>query len=125
MDWSLPFEIICDVSDYVIKLVLGLKKNKQLHIIYYASRVLNETQLNYVTMEKEMLAIVFVYNKFHLYLIGSKFIVFIDHSIIKYLLKKKESKPQLIRWVLLLQEFDMKIVDKKGTENLIANHLSK
>lgn len=65
---------------------------------------------------------VFTYDKFHLYLIGSKSIVFTDHSTIKYLLEKKESKPRLIKWVLLFQKFNMEIIDRKG---IVADHLSR
>ena len=67
----------------------------------------------------------FAFNKFKPYLIGNKTIVFIDHSAIKYLMTKKEAKPRLIRWVLLLQEFDVEIQDKKGSENMVADHLSR
>ena len=72
-----------------------------------------------------MLAVVFAFDKFHSYLIGSKVIVFTDNSALKYLLAKNKAKPRLIRWVLLLQEFDLEIRDKKDVENLIADHLSR
>ena len=83
---------------------------------------MNDAQLNYATTEKELLAIVFAFDKFRPYLIGNKVIVFTDHSTIKYLMTNKEAKPRLIHWVLLLQEFDVEIRDKKGSENMVADH---
>ncbi|KAI5328143.1 hypothetical protein L3X38_027539 [Prunus dulcis] len=88
-DWSLPFEIMCDASDFAIGAVLGQKKNKLPHVIHYASRTLNDAQLNYSTTEKELLAVVFALEKFRPYLVGSK------------------------------------IRDKKGCENVVADHLSR
>ena len=72
-----------------------------------------------------MLAVVYSYDKFRAYIIGSKVVVFTDHAAIRFLLEKKDAKPRLIRWVLLLQEFDMEIRDKRGVENVVANHLSR
>ncbi|RDY05659.1 putative mitochondrial protein, partial [Mucuna pruriens] len=73
----------------------------------------------------ELLAFVFALDKVRSYLLGSKIIVFSDHATLRYLLKKPDTKPRLIRWMLLLQEFDIEIRDKKRTENSVADHLSR
>ncbi|CAN6562572.1 unnamed protein product [Malus baccata var. baccata] len=105
--------------------VLGQRKDKQPHVIYYASRTLNDAQLNYSTTEKELLTVVFALDKFRSYLLGTKVIIYTDHAALKYLLTKKKAKPRLIRWMLLLQEFDIEIRAKKGSENVVADHLSR
>jgi hypothetical protein len=95
-DWHLPFEIMCDASDYAVGVVLGQSKDKKHYAISYASKTLTRPQLNYATTEKELLAVVFAIKKFRSYLVGTKVIVYIDHAALKYLLTKKDAKPRLI-----------------------------
>ena len=124
-DWNREFEIMCDASDFAMGAVLGQKAEKVFKAIYYANKTFNEAQENYSTTEKEMLAIVFSCEKFRPYILGSHVIIHTDHAAIKYLMAKKEAKPRLIKWVLLLQEFDLEIKDKKCCDNGIADHLSR
>nr|GEX65635.1 reverse transcriptase domain-containing protein [Tanacetum cinerariifolium] len=95
-DWNLPFELMCDASDFAIGAILEQRKTKHFQPIHYASKTMTEAPIHYTTSKKEMLAVI-----------------------------KQDAKPRLIRWVLLLQEFDIIIRDKKGTKNLTADHLSR
>ena len=113
---------MCDASDYAIGVVLGQIKDKKHHTIAYARKMLIGSQLNYATIEKELLAVIFAINKFRSYLVGAKFIIDTNHAVLKYLLTKKNTKPSLIRWVLLLQEFDLEIKDKKGVTIAFTSH---
>nr|GEV15220.1 DNA-directed DNA polymerase [Tanacetum cinerariifolium] len=124
-DWNLPFKLMCDASDFVIGAILGQHKTKHFQPIHYASKTMTEAQIHYTTTEKEMLAVVYAFEKFQPYLVLSKSIVYTDHSVLKYLLSKQDAKPRLIQWVLLLQEFDIITRDKKRTENLATDHLSR
>lgn len=114
-DWSEHFEIICHANDYEVGVILWQRKDKKLHAIYYVSKKLDEAQINYHTTNKELMEIIFFVDKFRSYLEESKIIMYTDHVSLGYLLIKKDAKSWLIRWILLLEEFDMEIRDKKGT----------
>nr|GEZ46907.1 DNA-directed DNA polymerase [Tanacetum cinerariifolium] len=107
-DWDLPFELMCDVRNFAIGAVLGQRQEKHFRPIHYARKTMTEAESNYTTTEKEMLAMVYALEKFRSYLIMNKSIVYTDHSALKYLFAKKDSKARLLRWVLLLQEFTFK-----------------
>nr|GEY99863.1 reverse transcriptase domain-containing protein [Tanacetum cinerariifolium] len=116
---------MCDASDYAIGAVLGQRKTKHFQPIHYASKTMMDAQAHYTTTEKELLAVVYAFEKFWPYLVLSKTIVYMDHLALKYLLAKQDAKPRLLWWVLLLQESAVIICDKKGADNLAADHLSR
>ncbi|RVX04797.1 Transposon Ty3-I Gag-Pol polyprotein [Vitis vinifera] len=101
-NWELPFEVMCDSSDYAIGAVLGQREDGKPYVIYYASKSLNDAQRNYTTTEKELLVVVYALDKFRAYLIGFP-----------------------LWWILLLQKFNLQIRDKKSVENVVADHLSR
>ncbi|GJS62597.1 reverse transcriptase domain-containing protein [Tanacetum coccineum] len=116
---------MCDASDFAVGAVLGQRIDGKFRPIYYTSKTLNNAQEHYTITKKELLVVVFSFNKFRPYLILSKTIVYTDHSALKYLFSKQDAKPRLIKWVMLLQGFNIEIKDKKGAENLDADHLSR
>nr|GEZ04248.1 reverse transcriptase domain-containing protein [Tanacetum cinerariifolium] len=114
--------IICD---YAVGAVLAQRIEKHFRPIHYASKTMNQAEANYTTTEKEMLAVVYAFEKFRSYLIMNKSIIYTDHSALKYLFAKKDAKARLLRWILLLQEFDFKVIDTRRAENYAADHLSR
>ena len=120
---DLPFKIVCDDVNYTMEAVLGQWIEKKPTVICYASKTHVEAQMNYTTTEKYLLEIVYPLEKFQANILGSKIIIFTDHAALKYLLSTKEENPRLIQWVLLLQEFDLEIKVKKGSENAVVDHL--
>ena len=99
--------------------------DKKLNVIHYASKTHDSAHRNYATTEKEFLAVVFACDKFRSYIVDSKVIIHTDHAAIKYLMEKKYAKRRLIRWVLLLREFDLHITDRKGAENPVDDNLCR
>nr|GEY62931.1 reverse transcriptase domain-containing protein [Tanacetum cinerariifolium] len=112
-------------SDFAVGAVLGQRVEKHFRPIHYASKTMTQAETNYKTTEKEILAVVYAFEKFRSYLIMNKSIVYTDHSVLKYLFAKKDAKARLLRWIFLLQEFDFKVIDTKGAENYAADHLSR
>nr|GEV02824.1 DNA-directed DNA polymerase [Tanacetum cinerariifolium] len=111
-DWNLPFELMCDASDFVIGAVLGQRKTKHFQPIHYTRKTMIEPQIHYTTTEKEMLAVVYAFEKFRPYLVLSKSIVYTDHSALKYLLKVPHG-------LLTLQ------ISMRGISSSKGSHLSK
>nr|GFB24820.1 reverse transcriptase domain-containing protein [Tanacetum cinerariifolium] len=95
-NWDLPFELMYDASDFAIGAVLGQRHEKHFRPIHYASKTMNDAESNYTMTEKEMLAVVYAFEKFWSYLIMNKSIVHTDHSALKYLFAKKDAKERLL-----------------------------
>ncbi|GKC08100.1 reverse transcriptase domain-containing protein [Tanacetum coccineum] len=98
--------------------VLGQRKTKHFQPMHYASKTMTDAQAHYTTTEKELLVVVYAFEKFRPYLVLSKTIVYTYHSALKYLLARQDAKPRLLQWILLLQEFDVIIRDKKRAEEI-------
>nr|GEV58466.1 reverse transcriptase domain-containing protein [Tanacetum cinerariifolium] len=118
LDWDLPFELMRNASNFAICAVLGQHKEKHFRPIHYASKTMTEAESNYTTTKKEMLAVVYAFEKLWSYLIMNKSIVYTDHFALKYLFFKKDSKARLLHWVLLLQELTF----KEAIDILKASH---
>nr|GEW50465.1 reverse transcriptase domain-containing protein [Tanacetum cinerariifolium]GEY82652.1 reverse transcriptase domain-containing protein [Tanacetum cinerariifolium] len=124
-DWDLPFELMCDASDFSIGAVLGKRKTKHFQPIHYASKTMTDAQAHYTTTEKELLAVVYAFEKFWPYLVLSKSIVYTDHSALKSCLTSKIPSRDCSSGFSSFKEIDIAVRDKKGAENLAADHLSQ
>ena len=124
-NWSLPFHISIDALDTSLGVVLGQKDNQITHAIYSISKNLTPTEYNYTVTEKEFLAIVYSVNKFKHYITGYEVFINIDHSAIRFIMNKPITNGRITRWLLLLQEFNITVVDRLGKENLLADVFSR
>jgi hypothetical protein len=124
-DWTLPFHISSDASDTAIGAVLGQEEYHLPYAIYFISKNMSPAELNYTVTEKEFLAVIYAINKFRHYITGYSTFVHTDHSAIKYLMNKPITNARVTRWLLLLKEFDITIVDRPGKENVVADSLSR
>jgi hypothetical protein len=124
-NWTLPFHISTDASDTTIGGVLGQKEDQQSYAIYFVSKNLSPTELNYTVTEKEFLVVVHAITKFHHYITGYEVFVHTDHSTIRFLLNKPITNGRVIRWLLLLQEFNITVLDRPGKDNVVADFISQ
>ncbi|XP_042012289.1 uncharacterized protein LOC121760729 [Salvia splendens] len=118
-------DVMCETSNCAVRAILSQKIQGKSYVVLYASKTLGQAQRNYDVTEKEMLLVVFAFGEFRQHLFGSKVIVYTNQAAIKYLSSKRRSNPHLIRWLLLLQEFEWEAVDRKGCENIEASHLRR
>jgi hypothetical protein len=124
LDWTLPFHISSDASDTAIGVVLGPEENHLPYAIYFISKNMTPAELNYTVTENEFLAVIYAINKFRHYITGYSTLVHTDHSTIKYLMNKPITNARVTKWLLLLQEFDITIINRPGKENVVADFLS-
>eukprot|EP00253_Pinus_taeda_P021947 PITA_21947 len=111
-NWDLPFHIFTDASDIVVGASLGQKEQSCCYAIYFISKNLTPAELNYTVTEKEMLAVIHAVNKFLHYITGYEVFVHTDHSAIKHLMNKLVTSGRVTRWLLLLQEFNITMLDR-------------
>jgi hypothetical protein len=124
-NWALPFHISTDASDIPIGGLLGQKEDQQSYAIYFVSKNLSPTELNYTITENEFLVVVHAINKFFHYIIGYEVFVHTDHFAIRFLMNKPITNCRVTRWLMLLQEFNITILDLLGKENLVADFISR
>lgn len=120
---SVPFHISSYTLDTAISATLGQEEEKQYYAIYFIRKNLSPAKLNYTVTKKEFLAVIFSFNKFRHYITRYEGFVHTDHSTIRYLMNKPLTSSRVTRWLLLLQEFNITIVDRPGKSNVVAYYL--
>ena len=124
-NWDLPFQISSDALNTAIGAVFGQEEDKKPYAIYYISKNLSPSKLNYIVTEKEFLVVIHAVNKFRHYITGYPIILYTDQCAIKYLANKPITNGRITRWLILFQEFDITIKDKLGKDNPVAEFLSQ
>jgi hypothetical protein len=125
-DWSKEFHVHVDASSIALGVVLAQPGVGDIdHPLSFSRRKLLTAKINYTTTEREGLAMVYALQKFHHYLLGGHFKMFIDHSTLKYLVKRIVLGGRICKWLLLFQEYDFEIVVKTGRMNKGLDHLSR
>jgi hypothetical protein len=124
-NWTLPFHISTDASNTTIGGALGKKEDQKSYAMYFVRKNLSPAELNYTVTEKEFLAVVHAINKFRHYITGYEVFVHIDHSAIRFLMNKPITNDRVTRWLLLLQEFNITVLDRPGKDNVVADFLSR
>ena len=124
-NWALPSHIHTNASNKVIETMLGKVEEKMSYAIYFVSKNLSKAELNYTMTEKELLVVVHSLNKFKHYITSYQTFVHTDQAKIRYLMNKLDVNSRIIRWLLLLQQFDLTIFDKPSKENIVTDFLSR
>ncbi|KAL3694202.1 hypothetical protein R1sor_007853 [Riccia sorocarpa] len=125
-NWNMIFHVHTDASGVAVGAVLAQPQDPKIYLpIYFASRTLNNSEKDYTTTEREALAMVYAVKKFKSYLQVNKFVFFVDHQALTYIVNKVHITGRIARWLLLLQEFDFTVVYKPGKINILADQLSR
>src|SRR5271156_1480600 len=124
-DWNVIFHVHIDASNFAIGAILAQPGEKNINFpISYASRQLNQAEQNYTTTEREGLGMIYAVKKFCHYLLANKFVFFTDHQALLYLVNKPCSTGRIVRWFVILLEFDFTVAVKKGLTHKRADHMS-
>ena len=124
--WDLEFHVHTDASNIAVGVMLAQNPTGKCdQPISYASRLLNSAERNYNTTEREALAMVYALNKYRHYLLGNKFVFYVDHMALVYLVNKPQVSGRIARWLLLFQEYDFIVVYKPGKNHGVADAMSR
>lgn len=120
-DFTKPFILTTDASNFALGAVLSQGNLGSDIPVSFDSRTLTDTEVNYSTVEKEMLAIIWAIKYFRPYLFGQQFKIVTDHKPLLWLMSFKEPNSKLVRWKLRLLEYDYEVIYKKGSQNVVVH----